>query len=135
MAGETNTEQLDPQTFGNAETATFWNAAKEGRLLIKHCTACDEHHWYPRTHCPHCGSGETEWVESRGEGSIYTFTVLRRNGGQIPCYVTLDEGISIFTNIVDCDPDDLAIGKRVRVRFREERNGTSVPVFVLSEQV
>jgi len=133
MAGDNNAETLDPQTFGNAETAPFWRAAAEGRLLIKRCVACSAHHWYPRTHCPHCGSGSTEWVEASEMGTIYTFTVLRRGGGKVPCYITLDEGISIFTNIVDCDPDEIAIGQRVRVQFRDETDGVTIPVFVLEK--
>ncbi len=131
MAGDNKAEGLDPQTFGNAETAPFWRAAAQGKLLIKRCDDCSTHHWYPRSHCPHCGAGETEWVEASGTGTIYSFTVMRRGGGQVPCYVTLDEGISIFTNIVDCDPDDIAIGQRVRVQFRDEKNGVAVPVFTL----
>lgn len=131
MTGDTN--ELDPMTFGNAETAPFWNAAAQGKLLIKRCESCSSHHYYPRAHCPHCGSGETEWVESSGKGSIYTFTVLRLGGGTVPAYVTLDEGISIFTNIVDCEPDDLAIGKRVNVVFRDGKDDVTLPMFVMEE--
>ncbi|MGI6856766.1 Zn-ribbon domain-containing OB-fold protein [Mesorhizobium sp. 1B3] len=129
MAERTTGSTLDPQTFGNPETGYFWREAAEGRLVVKRCGACREHHWYPRSHCPHCGASETEWVEASGGGTIYSFTVLRRGGGQVPAYVTLDEGISLFTNIVDCDPDGLSIGQRVSVRFRPDENGVAVPVF------
>lgn len=129
MAEQTTGSTLDPQTFGNPETGHFWREAGEGRLVVKRCTACGEHHWYPRSHCPHCGSAGTEWVEASGSGTIYSFTVLRRGGGQVPAYVTLDEGISLFTNIVDCDPDRLSIGQRVSVRFRTDENGVALPVF------
>lgn len=129
MAERTTGSTLDPQTFGNPETGHFWREAAEGRLVVKRCAACREHHWYPRSHCPHCGACETEWVEASGGGTIYSFTVLRRGGGQVPAYVTLDEGVSLFTNIVDCDPDGLSIGQRVSVRFRPGENGVAAPVF------
>ena len=33
-------------------------------------------------------------------------------------YVTLDEGVSMITNIVDCDLDAIRIGQKVRVVFK-----------------
>jgi uncharacterized protein len=43
----------------NPETKPYWDAAAEGKLLIKKCTACGELHFYPRAHCPFCFSDET----------------------------------------------------------------------------
>lgn len=119
----------DPQTWANPETGPYWHAAAGGQLLLKHCTACDQAHWYPRHFCPHCGSDCTEWRESQGRGEVYTFTVMRRPAPRVIGYVTLDEGISIFTNIVDCDPDSLQIGQRVQARMAEQADGTFLPVF------
>src|SRR5260370_13647178 len=62
----------------NLETEHFWDAAADGKLLIKKCTACGEPHFYPRTHCPFCFSDKTEWVESSGKGIVYTYSVMRR---------------------------------------------------------
>ena len=117
----------------NPETKTFWDAAREGRFLIKRCTACNEPHWYPRAICPYCQSFETVWEEASGEATIYTFSVMRR-GTNAPFaigYVTLKEGPSMLTNIVDCDYDALKIGQRVKVKFREGEN--PVPVFAPAE--
>ena len=36
----------------NPETQAFWDAAAQGKLLIKKCTACGEVHFYPRDHLP-----------------------------------------------------------------------------------
>lgn len=129
MADKAAVDALDPQTFGNPETAPYWKASANGKLLLKRCTACARHHWYPRSHCPHCGATETAWVESAGLGRIYSFTVLRRAGNRVVSYVELDEGVSLFSNIVDCDPDSVEIGQRVVVRFRKEEDGTSSAVF------
>ncbi len=38
----------------------------ESRLLIKHCNACGEYHFYPRPFCPTCWSDDVEWVEASG---------------------------------------------------------------------
>jgi uncharacterized OB-fold protein len=125
-------EQRVPGAPGtNVENRAFWDAANEGRFLIKHCTGCDAPHFYPRAVCPHCFSTATEWRESPGRGVIYAFSVMRR----VPrpyaiAYVTLDEGITVMTNIVDCDLDRLAIGQHVKVAFQSSETGSKVPVFV-----
>jgi uncharacterized OB-fold protein len=113
------------------ETKPFWDAAAEGRLLIKTCTACGQAHHYPRSICPHCGSDRTEWKQASGRGTIYTYSVMRR-GAPVPyaiAYVTLEEGVTMMTNIVDCDLDAIRIGQAVRVVFTPTDGGPPVPMF------
>jgi uncharacterized OB-fold protein len=43
--------------------------------------------------------------------------------------VTLDEGVSMMTNIVDCDLDDVRIGQAVKVTFKKSAGGMSIPMF------
>jgi len=107
----------------------FWAAAREGRLLLKRCQDCGKLHYYPRAQCPFCLSDRGEWVEASGAGTIYSWSVERR--AQPPyaiAFVTLAEGPTLLTNIVDCDLDGLAIGQPVVLRF-EERDGAPTPVF------
>jgi uncharacterized OB-fold protein len=102
----------------NPETQAFWDAATQGTLLVKRCTACGETHWYPRALCPFCGSDRTEWKAASGRGTIYSYSVFRR--APIPyaiAYVTLAEGPTMMTNIVDGDLDAIRIGQAVRVSF------------------
>ena len=120
-----------PAPAVSIETKPFWDAAAEGRFLIKRCEACGQAHWYPRTYCPFCDSGKTVWEESPGEGVIYTYSVMYRSpsGPYAIGYVTLDEGAAVLTNFVDVAPDGLAIGMRVKVRFQSTEGGPPVPVF------
>jgi len=113
------------------ETKPFFDAAAEGRFLIKRCQACGEAHWYPRAICPFCHSDRTVWEESPGEGVIYTYSVLRRSpsGPYAIGYVTLDEGPAMLTNFVEVAPDALRIGMKVKVRFQPTDGGPPVPVF------
>ena len=113
------------------ESKPFWDAAAEGRFLIKRCNGCGKAHWYARAICPICFSDDTVWEESPGEGVIYAHSVMRRSptGPFAIGYVTLDEGPAVLTNVVDCDLDALAIGQRVKVKFQETENGPPVPVF------
>ena len=120
-----------PAPAVSIETKPFWDAAAEGRFLIKRCEACGEAHWYPRTYCPFCDSGKTVWEESPGEGVIYTYSVMHRSptGPYAIGYVTLDEGPAVLTNFVDVAPDGLSIGMRVKVKFQPTEGGPPVPVF------
>lgn len=109
----------------------FWRATEEGTLLIRQCDACGEPHFYPRPICPFCASDRTSWIAATGRGRIYSITVARR-GVTVPyaiALVTLEEGVTMLTNIVDCDMDSVRIGDRVEVVFRATKAGTSVPMF------
>lgn len=112
------------------ETAPYWAAAREGRLLVKRCNACGEHHAYPRALCPFCFSEDTVWEEASGQGTIYSFSIMRR--AKVPyavAYVTLAEGPTIISNIVDAEFDALRIGQPVRLAFRAATDGQPVPMF------
>ena len=61
------------------ESKPFWDAAAEGRFLIKRCNDCGQAHWFPRALCPFCFSDKTVWEESPGEGVIYTYSIMRRS--------------------------------------------------------
>jgi uncharacterized protein len=112
------------------ETKPFWDAAEKGQLLLGRCTACGELHYPPRALCPIC-FGDAEMIASEGEGEIYTFSIMRKSptGPYAIGFVTLDEGLRVLTNFVDCDFDALAIGTRVRVKFQPTESGPPVPVY------
>ena len=121
-----------PAPEASPETRPFWEAATAGRLLIGTCKACGKPHYYPRALCPFCGSDATEWVAASGRGAVYSYSVMRRL--PVPyalAYVTLDEGVTMMTNIVDCDLDAIRIGQRVKVVFKPTEGGPPVPMFTL----
>ncbi len=112
------------------ETQPFWNAARAGRFVVPVCTACGRVHWYPRAICPFCDSEKVEWRPASGRGTIYTFSVMRRvKQAYAIAHVTLAEGPTMLTNIIDCDFDKLSIGQAVAVVFKESENGQPVPMF------
>ncbi len=100
--------------------------------MIRCCVSCKQAHWYPRSICPFCG-GETAWREASGKAAIYTYSVMRRAAQPFAAaYVTLDEGPTLLTNIVNCDFDKLSIGDRVSVVFVPAgAEGAVVPMFTL----
>jgi uncharacterized OB-fold protein len=108
-----------------------WHEARRARrLLVPRCRACGESHWYPRPFCPFCSSGELDWPEAEGIGTVYSFSVMRRTGAPYTiAFVTLPEGPAMMTNLVGCAFDAIAIGMPVRLSFQEGEGGEPWPVF------
>ena len=119
--------------FPEHDTKHYWDGAKAGELRYQHCTACKSVNFYPTAHCQKCGASPLEWRVSKGEGSVYTFSVVRQNripgfvemGAYAVAYVDLDEGFRMLTNVVGtADPTkDITIGQRVKVEFEAQDTG------------
>jgi uncharacterized OB-fold protein len=107
------------------ETQPSWDAARDGRYLVRRCRACGLAHHYPRPFCPECWSEDLVWEEVTGRGTLYTFSTVFVNdlppfADRLPyvvAIVDLDEGPRVLTNIVDCEPDALYVDMPVEVVF------------------
>lgn len=112
------------------ETQAYWTAADEGRLLVKRCNSCGQFHHYPRDICPHCLSADTVWQDAAGTGIVYSFSTMGvGEAAYTLAFVTLDEGVTLMTNLVECDPNSVRIGDKVRVVFQPSQGGHAVPMF------
>jgi uncharacterized OB-fold protein len=108
----------------------YWEGAKEGKLLLRTCKDDGKPHYYPREICPYTFSTNLEWREAKGTGTIYTYSIMHAaKPPYVIAYVTLDEGVSMMTNIVDCDPKTVKIGQKVKVVFKPTENGGKIPCF------
>jgi uncharacterized protein len=115
--------------FADIALEPYWEAARNGKLLLKKCADCGQTHYYPRPICPFCMSDKTEWIEASGKGTIYTWSVERRAPEPYAiAFVSLPEGPTILTAIVDTDLDAISIGQSVKLSF-ETRGDQPVPVF------
>jgi uncharacterized OB-fold protein len=119
------------------ETETYWQGCRKHKLLLQRCTQCGEHQFYPRIICTKCASDELEWANANGQGKILTFTVVRRPVSEayaadvpyVVALIRLDEGPTMMSNIVQCDPETLAIGDPVQVIFQDWSEEISIPQF------
>ena len=117
-------------TNSNPETKRVFEAAADNKLIVPKCNSCGRSHWYPRGICPHCFSQDIAWNEASGDGTIYSFSVMKRS--EVPyaiAYVTLAEGPTMMTNIVNCDLDAIKIGQKVKLTFVPSENGPPMPMF------
>jgi len=119
------------------DTRPFWDAARDGRFLIRRCNSCSEVHHYPRSFCPSCWSDDVEWVEASGRATLYTWSTVFMNDlppfnerlPYIAAVVDLEEGPRVMTSLVECDGADLSIGMSLVVRFTAIDENTTAPVF------
>ena len=120
----------DPHVREHPGTLPFWQAAAQGRFVLPTCTGCGKAHWYPRSFCPFCFASPARLRPASGRGTVYSFSVSRLvSDTHVVAYVTLAEGPTMLTCIVDCAVQDLRIGQAVKLVFRPSSNGIPVPVF------
>lgn len=134
------TYQLLPKI--SDDTAPFWQGCRERRLLFQRCSECG-HIRYPISFiCPECLSAGCEWVESKGEGRIYSYVVFQRAfhpsvANRIPyvvAVVELGEGPSFLTNIVGCEPIQISCDQQVQLQWEEAPEGLYLPMFSIVEE-
>ena len=122
-------DRVFPAPPASPESAAFYEAAKQGKFMIGRCTGTGTLFWYPRAVSPFDG-GPTTLEPASGKGVIYSYSVMRRVDPPFTlAYVTLAEGPTMMTNLVDCDFDALKIGQPVTLVWKPAADGTPVPCF------
>ena len=116
-----------PLPIPDQESREFWAALKARQLTLQRCRDCRHFRFYPRAVCPHCLSGEFEWVPASGKGTLYSFTVCYRPAGEafagdvpyIVALIELAEGVRVMSNLVQCPPERARVGMPVEVVFED----------------
>jgi uncharacterized protein len=104
----------------------FWQAAARGVLTAQRCRECGHRQHYPRPACTRCLSGDLQWDELSGRGTVYSYTVVRQPvdasfrdaAPYIFADVALDEGLRMVARIAGAAPGEVQIGDRVSVVFQ-----------------
>jgi len=125
-------------TTGESDTGAFWLATKDKELRYQRCDDCGTVVFHPRRHCTGCLGGNLTWHTASGNGTLYTFSVVRQSyhpffRTRVPyavAWVDLDEGPRLLTNIAGVtDPTkELTCGQRVTVEW-EEYEELCIPLF------
>ena len=118
--------------FPEPDSEPFWRATKDHKLMYQVDAATGEVVFFPRRAV---AGRESQWRESAGAGTIYTFTVIRQHGHPyfrarapyVVAYVDLDEGFRMLAEVA-ADPDTVHVGQRVAVNW-EDHDEVAVPVF------
>ena len=140
----------------DSEFLGYFEAARQHRLVMKKCTACNLMRYPPGSGCPWCMSLEWTWQEVSGKGTIYSYEIIVhaiqpgfRAVAPYPVVVveldeqrgvpTEHEGLRLVANLVDrqFQPEveqNVAIGKRVQVVFQDLSEELALPQFTLSTE-
>jgi uncharacterized OB-fold protein len=116
-------------------TGPWWDATRESRLLLQRCTGCSHVQHYPRAICTACASTNLEWIESRGRGTVDSFTIVQRAPGPafeapyVIARVTLVEGPTLLTKIIGASPEELICDAPVSLDWEILSDGHQLPVF------
>jgi uncharacterized OB-fold protein len=131
----TDTTLSKPLPQATSWSKPFWDGVRNRELLIQRCADCRRAIFFPKLFCPFCLSRNVSWERASGRGRIYSFTVVTNNApspflDQLPLIVaiiTLDEGVRLMSNIVQCDPEQLHCDQPVEVVF--DPLGPGLPQF------
>jgi uncharacterized OB-fold protein len=137
----TNTGLLPPDFVSfvsNEATAPFWKATAEHRLTLPRCTNCGTFRFPPAAFCYVCRQQDVEWIEHDGNGTLYSFTVIRHGvipglEDALPLVIGVIElpdtnGCRLIGNVIGVAPEVVEIGMPVKVDWYDVDEG-SVPCF------
>jgi uncharacterized protein len=125
--------------YANELTQPFWTAALQGRLSAPKCTTCGTFVLPPQPRCFVDQNDTFEYVDLPGTGTVYTFTIVRHPLAPhlvdvvpyVSSVVELDgtqgAGARMILNIIDCDPETIKIGDKVRVVFDQVSETLALP--------
>jgi len=100
-----------------------------GKVMLQQCTDCQTVQHPPEEVCHHCGGMEFTYLESEGEGTVYSYAVMHYPAHadlqtKVPYGVVLVElddypHVRITGNCLNVEPANLEIGMKVRVTWEE----------------
>ena len=130
-------EYLKPLPSTNIDSRPFWESCKNHAMALQQCTSCGRLRYPPRSLCPDCHSASAEWRPISGRGHVYVSLVMMRSYGpaweaDVPYNVSmieLEEGVRIWSNVIDCSPDEIRIGDAVAVVYKTVTDTVTLPKF------
>ncbi len=115
----------------------YWEAARQHRLTYQRCRTCGSIQFPFQSLCRSCQGNDLAQDVSSGRGTVYTFSTVYRAASEafkadLPytvALVELAEGYMMLSNIVEIEPEDVAIGLPVEVLFEDLDEEISLPKF------
>jgi uncharacterized OB-fold protein len=114
----------------------YWEGTRTRKVLLQYCKESGQYQFYPRPVSVVTGGRDLEWREVSGRGEIFSYTVATIGrppfAGHTPyliATVTLDEGVNVIANLINCPLDRVAVGMRVRPAWTPLPDGTNLLLF------
>lgn len=123
-----------PNTYMN--TQPFWDAAKQGKLVIQYCKDTGKPQFFPRPVSMANGKRNLEWREVSGRGKVYsytnTFSAWPGHEDRVPylvALVELEEGVRILANLFNVKAEDVKIDMPVKLYWEKLSDDINYPAF------
>jgi uncharacterized OB-fold protein len=119
------------------ESRPYWDSVAAHAMKLQRCSRCETFRFYPTMVCPHCFSTGFTWEPIGGAARLYSFSVVHKpvteafeaESPYVVALVTLAEGPTLMTNLIDVPEAEIEIGMPLRIDYRDF-DGFSLPVAV-----
>jgi len=114
---------LKPVPIPTVESAPYWQAAANGKLVLQRCGQCHVMQSIPRQYCGACQSDSLVWIDACGRGSIVSYSWVERGPTKafaspyMLALVELEEGVRLMLNIIGPRAEQASIGDSVEIIF------------------
>ena len=139
----TTFEYLPPPTLNDPaaddRTQPFWDAAANEQLVAPKCSSCGTFRMPPGRFCPNCLSMELEYEPLPGTGTVFISVIVHQPltsaaDDHVPYVAAAIEadgapGIRFISNVVDCDPESVEIGMKVKVVWQRVSDTLTLPLW------
>ena len=113
----------------DGRTDPFFDGTATGRLVVRHCAACDRWFAPDASACPGCGEDELGWAEASGHATLVTWTIVHRPEEAFLALVELAEGPWLYARLDGVSRADLREGLPLRAAFGHPDEGESYVLF------
>jgi uncharacterized OB-fold protein len=122
----------------NFDATNYYKGLKEKKLIFQKCNNCGHIRWPYSIACPVCYEKDFKYIESNGDGMIYTFTIFnvpfdKNFKDKVPyvvAVVQLTEGVKMVTNIIKSPLEKIKCNAPVEVIW-EKCEDYFIPKFKL----
>ena len=136
MATDTKEKPQRPIPRPSSLTQPFWDAAREGKLVLQFDRNTGKPQFWPRPVSIHSGSTDQEWREVSGNGTLYAWTEvhvpvpgLEEFAPYVLAAVELDEGVRVMSRLINVAASELTPGMAVQIAWEKLSDEISLYVF------
>lgn len=117
---------------GDTASRFFIELRDNQKIMGTKCSQCGKIFVPPRKTCPTCFTSNDEWKEIAPQGTLVSYTVVRRHLASLPKkppiiygLIQLEGADTALLHILDeIRPEDVQIGMKLQAKFASQRKGS-----------